>query len=155
MKRQISIKKFNQEDFSSLYDFMRPIWLDTYSFLPIEQVQLLLDKYFSSENLLSFVASGYEYYWIDDCAVLVIKKQDDYVYIDKLYLLPSCRGKGYPTAVFDWLLQFGKPLVLNVNVNNERAVKCYLKNGFKVVEEVVIELGNGLINRDYVMRKEV
>lgn len=144
---------FTDNDFLSLYDFMQPIWLDTYSFLPKEQVLLLLDKYFSPDNLRAFQEKGYRYYKIDDVGVLVYVEKEQETYLDKLYLLPSARGKGYATFVFEQLLQLKKDITLNVNQSNQRAVACYQKHGFIIDQVIDIDLGNGMVNQDYIMRK--
>ena len=144
---------FQDNDFLSLYDFMKPIWLDTYSFLPTEQVLLLLDKYFSPENLQAFQEKGYRYYKIDDVGVLVYVEKERETYLDKLYLLPTARGKGYATFVFEELLKLKKDVTLNVNQSNQRAVACYQKHGFVVDQVIDIDLGNGMVNQDFIMRK--
>ncbi len=144
---------FTKNDFASLYDFMKPIWLDTYSFLPKEQVLLLLDKYFSPDNLRAFQEKGYRYYKIDDVGVLVYVEKEQETYLDKLYLLPSARGKGYADFVFTQLLKLNKDITLNVNQNNKRAVACYKKHGFVVDQVIDIDLGNGMVNQDFIMRK--
>ncbi len=148
--------EFTQTDFDSLYDFMQPLWMETYGdIIPKQQIQLLLDKYFSTAGIAHYRALGYQYRKIDDVGVLVFVEKEDCIYIDKLYLLPSARGKGYPALVFDALKAYGKDILLNVNQGNARAVACYLKNGFIIDEKQVIDLGNGMINYDYVMRKKI
>ncbi len=147
---------FNEKDYLGLYDFMRPIWLETYGgFLPVEQIEFLLQKYFSLEGLAHFRAQGYRYRKIADAGVLVTVDKGEYIYLDKLYLLPSQRGHGYAEAVFDELKKAGKDIALNVNQSNERAVKCYLKNGFVIERTTDVLLENGMINRDYEMRLHV
>ncbi len=151
----MQLTPFTKEDFSSLYSFMQPIWLETYGdFLPEKQIQLLLDKYFSPAGLQHFQNLGYRYFKIDNEGVLVYVEKENELYIDKLYLPPSMRGKNYPASVFAELLTHGKDLTLNVNQNNRRAVQCYLKNGFIIAEEQRIDLGNGMVNVDYFMRKK-
>ena len=59
---------------------------------------------------------------------------------------------GIPREIFQELQKSGKDLTLNVNRANERAVKCYLKNGFQIERETEILLDNGMINCDYEMR---
>ena len=146
---------FSENDYSSLYDFMHPIWLETYGgFLPEEQILFLLDKYFSPANIPNFRAQGYEYYKVDDVGVLVIVERETEVYLDKLYLSPASRGKGYAKFVFDELIKRGKDITLNVNQSNARAVACYKKNGFVVDKTIDIPLGGGMVNQDYVMRKK-
>ncbi|MBQ7769740.1 MAG: GNAT family N-acetyltransferase [Clostridia bacterium] len=149
------LKTFTEQDFDGLYEFMRPIWHETYGdILPAKQIDFLLDKYFSPKGLNAYRMQGYEYFRIDDIGVLVIQERENEVYLDKLYLLPTARGKGYPEKVFSELLKRGKDVVLNVNQGNERAVKCYRKNGFIVEKVIDIDLGNGMINQDYILRKK-
>lgn len=147
---------FTEKDYETLYDFMRPIWLETYGdFLPAEQIEYLLQKYFSLQGLAHFRALGYKYQKIADAGVLVTVDRGEEIYLDKLYLSPSQRGHGYAKAVFEALKEAGKDITLNVNQSNERAVRCYLKNGFVIERSTDILLENGMINRDYEMRLHV
>lgn len=149
----MKLTPFQESDYTSLYNFMKPIWEDTYRpILSQKQILFLLDKYFSKENIHKFRQSGYEYYKIDDVGVLVIVERETDIYVDKLYLLPSARGKGYPSFVFSQLLKRKKPLTLNVNQANARAIACYQKNGFTVIKQEKIPLANGMVNIDYVMQ---
>ncbi len=149
----IKLLDFTPQNYDNIYDFMRPLWLDTYGeILPLEQIEFLLEKYFSKDGLAHYRALGYRYQKIGDEGVLVTVEKEDEIYIDKLYLLPSARGKNIPKEVFDKLQNSGKDLTLNVNRANERAVKCYLKNGFQIERETEILLDNGMINCDYEMR---
>ena len=156
MEEKIVLLNLTKEEYSGLYDIMRPIWLDTYSFLPKEQIELLLDKYFSEKGIKFYLSQGYEYYSVNGMGLLVVKEQKDSLYVDKLYIQPDFRRQGLASAVLEYLIKTRKkPLMLNVNKSNLPAVECYLKNGFKIAREEIIELGNGLINFDYVMKKEV
>ena len=155
----MNITKFAENDFLLIRDFMMPIWHKTYAFLPHEQVELLLEKYFSPEGLSHYRAEGYQYYKLTEgnvplgIVVYCIKGND--TYLDKLYLTEGARGRGYAQLVFEWLLSFGHDVTLNVNQSNERAVACYKKNGFFVEGEELIDLGGGMVNRDYNMRLKV
>jgi len=145
---------FEEKDFLNLYDFMSPIWHETYgNILPKAQIDFLLNKYFSTAALEYYRAQGYQYKKIDGVGVLVFVEREKDVYLDKLYLTPSVRGKNYPAFVFAWLQRLGKDITLNVNQSNERAVRCYLKNGFVILSKTDIDLGDGMVNCDYVMQK--
>lgn len=146
---------FTKQDFDNLYNFMRPIWVETYTnIIPKAQIEFLLDKYFKVENVQNFIKKGYSYKKVDGVGVLIYQERDNDVFIDKLYLPQEFRGKGYPEKVFNELLKLGKNLTLNVNQANKRAVACYLKNGFIVEVIHDVDLGNGMINKDYIMRKK-
>lgn len=149
------LTEFTQQDFDGLYNFMHPIWHETYGdILPSAQIDFLLNKYFSAKGLNAYRMQGYEYFHIDSVGVLVIQERGREIYLDKLYLLPAARGKGYPQKVFAELLKRGKDILLNVNQGNQRAVKCYQKNGFIIDEILDIKLGDGMVNQDYIMRKK-
>ena len=149
------LQNFTEKDFQNLHSFMQPLWEETYGdILPKEQIHFLLKKYFSPAAIVHFRNLGYQYRKIDDVGVLVFVEQEECIYIDKLYLLPSARGKGYPALIFDELASYKKDILLNVNQGNARAVACYLKNGFIIDSKQTIDLGNGMINYDYVMRKQ-
>ncbi|MBR2474848.1 MAG: GNAT family N-acetyltransferase [Clostridia bacterium] len=148
--------KFSEKDFLGIKAFMTPLWRSTYGeILPREQIDFLIDKYFSDEGLRYFRALGYKYFKIMDGdmrGVAVICEKDGSTYLDKLYLSENSRGKGYASFVFSELLKMGKDITLNVNRGNARALRCYFKNGFTVESEEIIELGNGMVNRDYNLR---
>ena len=44
-------------------------------------------------------------------------------------------------------------LYLNVNKHNENAIGFYRINGFSIVKEEVIDIGNGFVMDDYVFEK--
>lgn len=148
----------NESEYSQLYSFMSPLWHETYGeILPREQIDLLLKKYFSEDGIKYFRTFGYKYYDLTDgvsrLGVVVICKRDGTTYLDKLYLLPSARGRGCAEFVFSELLRlFDRDITLNVNQANTRAVRCYLKNGFEIESEEKIVLGEGMVNIDYRMR---
>lgn len=148
---------FNENDYQTLYDYMKPLWLETYgNILPESQILFLLNKYFDRENLYSFLQRGYVYRKIDDVGVLVYLPRENDIYLDKLYLQPLARGQEYPKLIFNELLQtYKKPITLNVNQANKRAIRCYEKNGFVVIRKEKIDLGNGMYNVDYVMQLSI
>lgn len=46
-------------------------------------------------------------------------------------------------------------LVLTVNKKNQGAIAAYLKNGFRIREAVVVEIGSGFVMDDYVLEKRL
>lgn len=55
-------------------------------------------------------------------------------YISKVFVAPSCRGKGLSNKLVDWLLQNysgnRRDLALNVSIANHAAIALYKKHGF-------------------------
>jgi len=78
--------------------------------------------------------------------------------LHKIYLLPKLQGLGLGKKL---LLEVEKQatesgalqLELNVNRNNP-AIAFYIRNGFEILHEEDIDIGNGFFMNDYVMRKK-
>ncbi len=152
----MEIRAFTPQDFAEIYEFMHPLWHETYGeILSKEHIDFLLDKFFSKKGLEGYQALGYEYFKLGDEGVLVFIERENETYMDKLYLRPTARGKGYPTQAFAFMAKRGKDLVLSANRANARAVRCYQKNGFVIEKEIDVDLGNGMVNHDYILRKKI
>ena len=148
-------------EIDGVYDFMSHIWHKCYKpIIPREQIDLLLDSYFQVEPLLSYQTKGMKYQWIyrfdNKIGLLAYYNLDEYVFIDKLYLIEQERGKNIASFVYQILInQYNKPLKLVCNQKNFSAISSYIKNGFHIVEESVMDLGHGLKNIDYVFLKKI
>jgi ribosomal protein S18 acetylase RimI-like enzyme len=141
------------------------IWREHY--IPIigePQVVYMLDKFQSVEAMLSQVEKGYEYFVIffDNTPVgyCAINKEDDVLFLIKLYVLSHYRGNKIGKHVLDFINKKAETygllkLKLTVNKNNINSIKAYQKMGFIIVESIVIEIGNGFVMDDYVMERNV
>jgi GNAT superfamily N-acetyltransferase len=77
--------------------------------------------------------------------------------LQKLYVLPDLHGKGLGKALLDFVTeevqqQGAKILRLNMNRDN-KAKTFYERNGFKIVGEEDIDIGNNYFMNDYIMEK--
>ena len=155
----IKIESLNEDELSSLKTNMSPIWFETYNLIiPEKQINFLLDKYFNLKNIYSYINDGYKYCKIvlnnTVLGYLVYKDNPNYVYLDKLYLYSEYRGFNIPKHVYDYLFSYKKNIRLNVNKANTRAYKNYIKNGFRIIKEETIDLGDNMINNDLVLEKD-
>ncbi|TDD97480.1 GNAT family N-acetyltransferase [Flavobacterium cellulosilyticum] len=79
--------------------------------------------------------------------------------IHKLYILPSIQGRGVGKLLVDAVVNFAqekKSTSLSLNVNRyNKAVIFYKKNGFEIIAEEDIEIGNGFLMEDYKMEKKI
>ncbi|MCX6194542.1 MAG: GNAT family N-acetyltransferase, partial [Cytophagales bacterium] len=76
--------------------------------------------------------------------------------LHKLYLRPYIKQKGAGSFIIEQISKQARSLglisiYLNVNKLNS-AVTFYLKKGFTVEREMVLDIGNGYVMDDYVMR---
>lgn len=78
--------------------------------------------------------------------------------LDKLYLHQDFQRQGYGgrmlAHVEDAARRRGADAVrLNVNKHNLKSIAAYRKNGYEVIETVVVDIGCGYVMDDYVMQK--
>jgi len=131
--------------------------------LPRKQIDYMLKHLYSVEAILRLMRGGQEFYLILEdnntkgfLAVQEIKK--GVLRIEKLYLLPVMKGKGYGKSLLDYAEQLGRErhchcLELNVNRGNN-ARYFYEKQGFVITEEVDIPMDEFILD-DYIMQKEL
>ena len=77
-------------------------------------------------------------------------------YIKMIGLLPQYQNKGIGSSVINQVLDILKSrgyaaVALYTNQNNHRAQKCYMKCGFRVIEECIEEMANGNLAKRYKM----
>ncbi|MEY3399023.1 MAG: hypothetical protein RL220_1617 [Bacteroidota bacterium] len=79
--------------------------------------------------------------------------------LHKLYVDTSLHRKGVGSILLNDVLEYasehgGDQLELNVNKSNP-AVRFYLARGFEVWREEVLDIGNGYVMDDFVMRRNI
>ena len=89
----------------------------------------------------------------------VSSKTPELFRLNKLYVDTTMHGRGLGKNLLKCIESFvrdakGEILELNVNKNNP-AVKFYLSQGFEIFREEIIDIGNGFVMDDFVMRKNI
>lgn len=155
----VTYHPMDKNELEHLQDFAAPIWRECYhGVLPEGQIELLIHKYFDFEHIKAFQAQGmyYDYVMFDGqpAGFIAYELHDTYVYLDKLYLKSTYRGKHISSAVFkDLITRYQKPIRLNVNQDNHLGMRAYQGNGFEIIEAKEYPLPGGFVNRDYIMEK--
>ncbi len=139
------------------------IWREHY--IPIvgkPQIDYMLDKFQSAEAIEQQIIDGFEYFVLNydktPVGYISIRKENKALFLSKIYVLSSCRGKkiGKIAMLFieekakDYQL---KKIRLTVNINNTNSIKAYEKLGFKNVGPLITDIGNGFVMDDYEMVK--
>ena len=137
------------------------------------QVGYMLNKMYHKQTLLSQVKEEGHIFFICyknnqpigfagiskiDYSLKGIRKPNTWK-LHKLYVLPGAHKSGGGQLLlnkcFESIIENnGRLLVLNVNRRNP-AYNYYLKKGFKVLEEVELDIGAGFLMVDYIMGKEI
>lgn len=144
----------------------KTIWPDHYS--PIigkEQVDYMLGKYQTTKAILAQLeVEGTTYYILQDdyrpIGYIGITEKHNELFLSKLYLLSSERGKGIGHVAIDFLKarcrEIGAPYItLTVNKQNFNSISAYEKLGFENYGEVVTDIGKGYVMDDYLMRLKI
>ncbi len=162
----IAITEATEADLSLIQDIAHRTWPDTFrSILSPVQINYMLDMMYSPEALKAQINEKNHIF-------LLAKEGGDYLgyvsyelnyqnepltKIHKLYLLPISQGKGVGRLLIDSVADVAKRhannrLGLNVNRNN-RAVQFYERMGFSIVGQETIDIGDGFLMDDFVMKK--
>lgn len=162
MKIQLATDK---SDFKIISKLASQIWEEHYTpIIGIEQVEYMLNKFQSPIAIEQQVAEGYQYYLVytDEIPVgyMSFMQKESSLFLSKIYVLSSARGKGIGKLMLDFLQQKAIELelisiTLTVNINNLNSIKAYEKMGFKIVGDQVADIGNGFVMDDYKMMKEI
>jgi ribosomal protein S18 acetylase RimI-like enzyme len=142
------------------------IWHAYYiDFLPLEQIDYMLDKFYSGTSLLKQIEEGQEFFKImgdDDhlCGFISISMKEPQAYfIHKFYLLPTQQGNNKGTEVMQVVKNIMSErsggnefnIRLTVNRQNYKAINFYFKNRFIIEEVKDFDIGNNFFMTDFVM----
>ena len=80
-------------------------------------------------------------------------------FISKIYLLASERGKHYASRVIQFYTALCvqrdlRAMYLTVNKGNQMGIRCYEAKGFKTIDAVETDIGQGFVMDDYIMEKQ-
>ena len=139
------------------------VWREHYtSIIGGNQVEYMLNKFQTAKVIEAQVSQGYQYYIISQndnpAGYLSIKKDNDTMFLSKLYVLRDFRGQGLGKTAMQFIENQSEQnncskIALTVNKYNTNSIKVYEKNGFINTGAVVIDIGNGFVMDDYTMEK--
>ena len=153
------LRKATLEDIPTIQEIAEEAWRPTYGpILTEEQTLYMIPMMYASEVLIPQIGL-FSVLEVDGVAIgyCAFEKQTDTEgKLHKLYLRPSLKQNGAGTFIIDQISQQARNLglqsiYLNVNKLNS-AVDFYLKKGFTKERELVLDIGNGYVMDDYVMR---
>lgn len=141
------------------------IWHEHYApIIGLDQVKYMLDKFQSVIAIENQLLENYCYYILmydkNPVGYLSVVKKDNSLFLSKIYVLKSERGKGIGKIAMEFIHKKAKELMLNsivltVNKYNVNSIKAYKKMGFENVGELVQDIGGGFVMDDYKMEKPI
>lgn len=154
------------EDLEELSKLAAEIWHEYWiDLLSEEQIEYMLEK-FQSKNAIEeqITNEKYAYFYIISRGRIVgytgLCVKNDYLFISKFYIKKEFRNKGYGGRAFELMIKYAKmsaryKLRLTVNKNNKKTIRTYTNWGFRKIESVVVDIGNGFVMDDYIMEYNI
>jgi diamine N-acetyltransferase len=164
----MEIKKAGKEYIATIQHLAETIWPEAYGkIISPEQLLYMLNLIYSKTSLTAQIEKGHQF-------VLAIENNEPIGFasfsqksdeefstfrLHKIYVLPNVPTKGIGSFLLSYVcnesIKQGSTLLeLNVNKYNS-AMQFYLKKGFSVLREEVIDIGEGYVMDDYVMVKKL
>ncbi len=161
----MEIKNAGKQDIATIQHLVYAIWPNAYgTIISGEQIDYMLTLFYSDAALLEQMQKGHQFIFAVEnettlgFASFSAKSNNDpnTFRLHKLYVLPQQQSKGIGSYLLDYIYAEMKKysatsLDLNVNKYNT-AKEFYLKKGFAILKEEVIDIGEGYVMDDYVMR---
>ena len=127
-----------------------------------EQIEYMLNLMYSEAEIKKhFENPNYHYYLIndDETTIGIMGFENHYetgtTKLHRIYLLDEAKGKGFGTFALNFLKDEVQKsgdnrIILNVNKSNS-SCHFYISQGFKVYQEIVLDVGEGYVMDDYLM----
>ncbi len=159
------INATTKQQFEAIASLANIIWREHYiPIIGVEQVDYMVKNFQSAEAMFSQFKEGYEYYMIhynnQFVGYISIKKQEETLFLSKIYISKEFRGKKIGNSAMKFIEEKAletncKTISLAVNKFNLNSIEAYKAMGFKIVKEMITDIGNGFIMDDYKMEKLV
>ncbi len=155
----MNLRKATLEDIPLIQEIAEEAWRPTYGHILTEEQTLYMIPMMYNTELISAQIHMFSLFEMDGVAIgycAFEKTSDTDGKLHKLYLRPSVKQKGAGSFIIEQISHQARlmgltSIYLNVNKHNT-AVEFYLKKGFIKDREMVLDIGNGYVMDDYVMR---
>ena len=151
-----------------IHSLAHEIWPVTYgSILSEPQMAFMLEQFYSHSSLENQMECLHH-------SFILIKEADNFAgfasfspheenpstfHLNKIYILPSLQGKNIGKQLLNYIInqikkEGANSLQLNVNRFN-KALHFYEKQGFSIIRQEDIDIGEGYWMNDYVMERKI
>ncbi len=158
----VNYKIVTLENINTLAELASLIWHEYWTeILSPEQIDYMVENFQSEHAIINqYKQENYTYYFITEnnknIGYFGISEKEDYLFLSKLYISKDYRHKGIGSKAFEKIKEIAKgkdykSIQLTVNKYNKNTISAYNKWGFKTIDSVVTDIGNGFVMDDYIM----
>lgn len=164
----ISIRLLGKDELKLVRQVADAVWPVTFKeILSPEQIAYMMEMMYAAKVMDKEFDEGIKFYGVFDgkniVGYLIWGHYDGApktAKLHKCYLLTDYQGKGLGSMMLQKAKSMAheagyKHLRLNVNRQNAKAIKAYVRNDFKTIETVDNPIGNGFFMNDYVMEADL
>ncbi|MBK8657727.1 MAG: GNAT family N-acetyltransferase [Bacteroidetes bacterium] len=159
MKNKYSIRKATVEDAATIFDLATNIWNAHYpSIISLKQIAYMLHTRYAVPVIKKSMLEGERFFLLSDgdvCkAYASIEERESDTFLHKFYVLVDQHRSGIGQELFSYILKninSDKPIRLQVNRKNIKAINFYFKHGFVIENAQDFDIGNGFTMEDFVM----
>lgn len=151
---EVTLRKWNKEDFETVKKILLTTWKNTYSFIPVDDILFHFEKYYSNDKLLEILNDPLSEGIIADVHLkpagwmkLFEDKLNKRFYVSSLYVLPNFQGLGIGKKLLNESYLIAKHKTydrvwLGVMKDNVKSLEWYKHIGFIFIEEEPFKMGS-------------
>lgn len=137
------------------------IWWQVYpSIIGEAQLRYMLERMYALPTIRAEIEAGVEYVLLSlasrPVGFYALEHRPETARLHKLYLDVDAHGQGLGQRMIAHAAERARDrgarfMDLTVNKNNQRAIRAYKRAGFKIVQSLVLDIGQGYVMDDYRM----
>ena len=160
----ISIRLLGKDELALVRQVADIVWPITFApILSKEQIAYMMKMMYAEDVMDREYEQGIQFRCVFDgekpvgyISLGACDSAKDAMKLHKCYLLPEYQGKGIGSQMLKEAKKIAgqmgySRLRLNVNRNNTKAIKAYIRNGFQNIASVDNPIGNGFYMNDFIM----
>jgi len=151
-----------ENDIDELIRLAHIIWPEHYTaIIGSAQVEYMLAAFHGKPYLQAQIENDNFHYFLikheaESLGYIGVQVRDGEVFLSKLYVLSSARGRGVGKLAMNFVMDFARQLAakcvtLTVNKYNTNTIAAYHKMGFVTTGEICVDIGEGYQMDDYEM----
>ncbi|HOJ06905.1 MAG: GNAT family N-acetyltransferase [Ignavibacteriota bacterium] len=154
LQTEINIREWTKSDFSIVKNILLTTWKDTYSFIPIKDIEKYFYEFYSDDRLKEILIDPFSsgiLAEVNSKSVGWMKLFDNYVekklFVSSLYVLPKFQGFGIGKKLLNHAYSIAEQkkynkVWLGVMKQNTKSLEWYIKLGFEFVKEEPFQMGS-------------